>query len=933
MMHKKIFAVVDIETTGTDPEIDRIIQFGCAFIQDGKIISQVAMDINPGRQIPKLIQQLTGITNAQVKQAPYFEDVAWTITNLLADTIFVAHNIHFDYAFLSKELKRCGAPELTIPGIDTVELAQIFFPQERSYRLSDLAKQFGLTHLRPHQADSDAEVTAALFLRIEEKIRQVPLVTLAQIVALSQHTARNTATYLQQRLTEMKQMPLPLAANVQVVDGLALRKKTYTVYEATEEAQLVYPKNKREKEKLYAKKFQYRPEQSRMMNAVYTHFTAGKKKNLFLEAATGIGKTLGYLLPLSYLATPERPVILSTVSMLLQEQLLTKEVAQANQVCPQPFQAVIIKSHRHYLDLQRFQATLSQPVSQKQYALYQMRVLVWLLETTTGDVNELHLANYEHVFWQDVTHRGLDFLSQENPLYAEDFLRFLYEKAKQSNLWIVNHAFLVQETARTYSLLPEKAYLVIDEAHHLPDYARQVAAQTFHVQRFKKEVHTFLDQTLPQVKKLLQQQNLVFQQIGLYEYAMKELLEALSFFFEAFHQIPLFALTSETSELFLQTDEALADLSVEGQKALTAILALLADLRQMNDWLQASAYQKIEQFLQAERRLFMRADQFFAEFAAFQQVFSLYFQDWQPRWVKSIVFPAKKSEYFALHDLDAAQIAKSVWYLRYPHILFTGGTLALGTNRHYLPETFGVTDYTFTVLRDPYDYGKQARLLVPTEALNMKTASQDTQTQFITQVICQLMTQESRTMMVLFTSLEMVKQVYEQLSGLNLANERELLAQGVSGSRERILKRFYQSDRAVLLGAMSFWEGIDLPGQALQLIIITRLPFDNPQQPYVRANANYLTAKGLQPFAHDMLPKAALRMRQALGRLIRAKTDRGILICLDRRLLHAGYSKRLLAALPKTLPITEVSLAVLGQEVAAFFQAKTKENPKNEEKS
>ena len=119
---KKNYAVVDIETTGTDPKTDRIIQFGCVLIEDGKIVTHFSTDINPDQPIPAQIQTLTGITNQRIKRAPYFEDVAQTITNLLADTIFVAHNIHFDYPFLSNELERCGMPPLTIPGIDTVEL-------------------------------------------------------------------------------------------------------------------------------------------------------------------------------------------------------------------------------------------------------------------------------------------------------------------------------------------------------------------------------------------------------------------------------------------------------------------------------------------------------------------------------------------------------------------------------------------------------------------------------------------------------------------------------------------------------------------------------------------------------------------------------------------------------------------------------------------
>jgi ATP-dependent DNA helicase DinG len=205
-------------------------------------------------------------------------------------------------------------------------------------------------------------------------------------------------------------------------------------------------RKKQAKEKLFQGKLSYRKEQNRLMNAVYDHFTKDEAKNLMIEAATGMGKTIGYLFPLSYLATPEEPVIISTVSLVLQSQIVEKDIPMLNQLLDQPIHAVVLKSFRHYIDLQRFKATLQQEPVQKQYALYQMAVLVWLTQTTTGDFDELQLTNLNHVFFNDVYHRGPDFLSAKLPFYEQDFLRHLLRQMKQSNFLIVNHALLVQET-------------------------------------------------------------------------------------------------------------------------------------------------------------------------------------------------------------------------------------------------------------------------------------------------------------------------------------------------------------------------------------------------------------------------------------------------------------------------------------------------------
>ncbi len=192
-------------------------------------------------------------------------------------------------------------------------------------------------------------------------------------------------------------------------------------------------KKKQAKEKMFGKTLMYRKEQNRLMNAVYDHFTKDESKDLMIEAATGMGKTIGYLLPLSYLATPEKPAVISTVSLVLQQQIIEKDIPLLNQLLDQPIQPVIIKSYRHYIDLQRFKGTLVEPPEQKQYALYQMAVLVWLTQTKTGDLDELHLTNLNHSFFADIAHRGIGFLARNQSFYEQDFVRFLQKKIRQSN--------------------------------------------------------------------------------------------------------------------------------------------------------------------------------------------------------------------------------------------------------------------------------------------------------------------------------------------------------------------------------------------------------------------------------------------------------------------------------------------------------------------
>lgn len=919
MKDKQIYAVVDLETTGTDPMVDRIIQFGCVLIQEGVIISRFATDINPNQAISKQIQQLTGISNSRVQKAPYFEDVALTIYNLLADTVFVAHNIYFDYSFLTQELFRCGTPKLKIPGIDTVELAQIFLPTEKSFRLGDLSESLGLIHDNPHQADSDAQVTAELLLLIEAKMRRLPLITMEMIDQLSQQTGMDTSTYIHHIYKEMKTDIQPLANEKHVVSGIALRKKVVPLYEEKLYGKPIFPQKKKTKEKVFADKIGYRSEQSRMMNLVYEHFTNDENKNLFIEAATGTGKTLGYLFPLSYLATPENPVIISTVSIVLQNQLIEKDIPLANRICPKPLHATIIKSHRHYIDLQRFKATLKNPIPQKQYALYQMGVLVWLVETDTGDLDELQLTNFNHVFWRDVAHRGIDFLSDQDSLYQEDFVRFLYKKVRQSNVLIVNHAFLSQETLREIPLLPKSSYLIIDEAHHLPDIAGKIANRQFNYVSFKKQATLYLedDQLFDQINQIFESGSQEQRLVRIYSKALNDLVEEFSDFFYEIDQL-LKNDKQQVTDAVLLTKPLFDQLSLNGEDSIQKIEILLTEMQEIQNRLQQSIVNQLEKYTTTERIIFVSLLQFFERIKTIYSCFDIYVNEWHPHWIKEYTPAPQGYGLLAINDLEASILPETTWYDRYQRILYTGGTLKFGNDKKYLPNKLGLTDVLFKTLPDPYDYEQNARLYIPKEAIAISQANTAEFSAYIASVIQEL-SQQDRSMLVLFTSHEILTSVYYRLHPQFLNESRELLAQGISGSREKILKRFAHSKNSVLLGADSFWEGVDLPGEALSLLIVTRLPFENPKRPFVKARYDYLEEKGVNPFTHEALPKAALRLRQALGRLIRSDGDKGALVVLDRRLVTAKYGKRMLKALPKNLPVKEESLREITMELKEFL--------------
>ncbi|MGM0302556.1 ATP-dependent DNA helicase DinG [Enterococcus sp. AZ048] len=916
---KKNYAVVDIETTGTDPKTDRIIQFGCVLIENGKIVTHFSTDINPDQNIPAQIQTLTGITNQRTRKAPYFEDVAQTITNLLEDTIFVAHNIHFDYPFLSNELERCGMPPLTIPGIDTVELAQVFMPTSLSFRLKDLAEELHLVHENPHQADSDADVTAQLLLYLDSKIKELPIITVEKIVETADQMAFQTKNYLEECLKEMQEDPRPLSDELVIIRGLALRKKRVPLFSESYFGVKAYPRSRKAKEKIYHGELDFRKEQARLMNLVYDFFNKKDDKNILVEAATGIGKTLGYLLPMSFLATPEKPLVISTVSLLLQEQILSHDLPLINRLLDQPLQAVVMKSSRHYLDLERFYQSFEKETAQKQYTFYQMSVLVWLTQTETGDFDELNMTSLKHPFWQEVSHLGVHTLNPSSPFYQADFIHHRQKKLAQSNLVITNHAYLAQEDQRKIPQLPNSSYLIIDEAHHLNRVLEKVSTQNFNVLAIQRSfAHLFDQQTFAVWKKLTHKDKQSQHTLEILQDVLQELNEDLTDFYRIFKE------EFPAEEERLLTKEMIDQLSLAGEHVLQRIKRLYQDVLDLGYQLSGYFVRYKETFSIKEQAEWGDLQALLDNLTEQQTAFETFSEKWDARYVHW--FNAKRKT-FQVQDLEAALISQTKWYERYKQILYLGGTLKIGSDRHYFAKRWGIAETPLKIISSPYDYANQARLYLPTDTISIQSTSPDQYAQYIADVVRKMAGDQKRPILVLFTSHDILNRVYQRVRVPLLNEGREVLAQGVGGSREKLLKRFLLSNDALLFGADSFWEGVDLPGEILQLLIVTRLPFENPKRLQVKVRNEYLASEGINPFYQEAVPHAALRLRQALGRLIRSDKDKGVMLLLDQRFITAKYGEKLRKALPKDLPIKQLPLEEILLEADQFLNSdKSDEN-------
>lgn len=926
-----IYSVVDLETTGTSMKNgDRIIQIGCVLVQAGQVINSFETKINPLMKIPNNIEQLTGIQNSDVKDTPLFDDVAATIDSLLSNTIFVAHNVDFDFPFLNHELVAAGYEPLHIKAIDTVTLSQILMPTAKSYRLRDLTNYLHIEHDHPHSAVSDAEATGHLLNELIKRLHRLPTVTLQKIVNLHLELPEQTASLFSQELRYRNRHPLPLTDDLYISHGMVLHK-IHPAQSGVSPRDYHYPVTKRQKQHVYGSTLTYRPLQSRMMNCIYNYFGRDGVNQVVLEAGTGVGKTLGYLFPLSFLAYPQHKIVVSTATNVLQQQLIGEPIKQLNKVLPFHMTAVMVKGDSHYINLSRFVHSLSINEESHLVQLLKARILVWLFSTTTGDMDELNLNAHRSPLFMEIAHHGVKSLATDDPFYQDDFLVRREQRLENANIIITNHAYLVAH-ARELGATSPLTYLVVDEAQHLNETALKHSRTELRFQRLFGSIN--------QLNSLVsdgEDDNLadVFSDLPLGRYNLELIHDDLEHIREGLNEFQVALYQKFLNDVNASSGDDFIEVAVDNQQLLNMLDAdnpLVMELE--------SGLASLQLHFTALRHLFanhpghwLTSDRYLMnQFAS--QVDLLLSADEQLHSITKTL----------THDLGSAVYWLTVRQFNERSTMRLSGGLLV--NNHYLRENVYAYFYRqlfvgatlFTSRRSTYlyqqldldaqkvkskclpvafDFANNASMLIAKDA---PAPDQPGYLEYLSNAIYELADATQCQTMVLFNSLVTIEQVYSLLHKTPLFNQRDILAQGINGNRDKILKQFATGTNSVLLGASSFWEGIDLPEDQLQLLVVPRIPFDAPNEIYTKAEHQLLRAQGKNPFYQSELPKAIIRLRQGVGRLLRTPNDYGLAVVLDSRLDSRRYGKTIQRALPEEMPIVSLQTNQLPAKAKNFLK-------------
>ena len=612
--------------------------------------------------------------------------------------------------------------------------------------------------------------------------------------------------------------------------------------------------------------YEPRPEQQKMAEAVSATLEDPEQAScLVVEAETGLGKTLAYLVPA---VLSGRKVVVSTNTRNLQDQILQGEVPFIQQYIDPDLRALCVKGRQNYLCLYRWH----QFASVRQGGLFDDEVVdnitTWLDETVYGDRAELRWLPGNSPVWQKICCLSHFCLGSDCPDSSACFLNKLRRDAAASRLLVVNHHLLFSDLAvrRTGygEVLPRYDTVIFDEAHHVENVATTFFGYSFtryQVLDLLADVERSGDTDLT---GRIRDDILT---------AGRSAAGLLEHFFSLFPQeigrFPLAGLLERLPEL------------CQGRDSLIRGLYRLGESMEGLD----SRDEPWGQYSLRAHELSSRLDAITADTFADIPPEEMRFIQWYERREKNLVLSAT--------PVDVADDLRETLFAMVQKSVFTSATLSTRGDFSYFLQRLGLSDETETLtFPSPFDYERRTRLYIP--AKGFPEPSAPGYTRALHEKIKELVGLSKGRALILFTSVQAMENAYQALRDV-LAYP--LLLQGTA-PRHELLSRFAAEKDSVLFAVASFWEGVDIQGDSLSLVIIDKLPFEVPSDPVIMARVNRIKASGGNPFFDFQVPRAVLGLRQGVGRLMRSTRDRGVMAVLDVRLFTKGYGRHFLESLP-----------------------------------
>ena len=964
MTSQRVYVAIDLETTGLRAQQDAIIEVGAvrftcnpALSDDIEVLDRFVTFVNPGRTIPLRVQQLTGITNADVVTAPALASVApHLLTFVGSDTRYtVAHNAGFDGGFLL-----AGGIDFHRPMQDTFELATILLPGAPSYSLGELARTYRIPLSDAHRALDDAEATARLFGLLLHRAAQLPAAVRRTLLRAGEGSGWEPL-FLLADLETPGAAPTTRLADGSVAVAVeedsdngnlaeaphmgAPSDHTLSCGEVEVDDLLPFFVSGGCLNDLLGPTYEYRAGQAQMAQRVMDALTKGD--HLLIEAGTGTGKTLAYLLPASLHALErEQRTVIATNTIALQDQILDKEMPLVRRLLlrarGQAPEYALLKGRSNYLCTRRLHIWYrDRRLSRTELALL-AKVLVWLQVTQTGDVAELFMHSpAERAMWQQInsnsatctpercighSHEGVDVLG---PRYC-DFFDRARRAAEAAHVLVVNHALLLTDIEAGGRILPAYDNVILDEAHRFEEAATDVLtyrADWSLLLRWLRDLQTSGDLARRVLAACVAEGDLACRGIlaeiaslaVAAEGAALDFAESLRQFLSTHSDAR--AETGYTQRIAvdaaLRSQPAWSEIEMAWEYAGSALVDLVDKLRTLSSLMADKQWWAAEPNASYLAAVTGTADEIHALAETVDDIVYATGDVQSGRLVSWAEIDDKMQEaglvcapMFVSDRLERELIHGK------RSVILTGATLRTGSGFSFIRDRLGLWDVNASTVASPFDYKGSTLLFMPSDMPDPRNPHYQKAVERA--IISSALAAQGSTV-ALFTSYAQLRTTADAIRGPLDQAGITVLEHGM-GSRRRLLREYRETEKAVLLGTRTFWEGVDLPGDELMCLLIVRLPFAVPSDPLVAAR----TADLDNAFRDYTVPDAVLRFRQGFGRLIRRANDRGVVVLLDSRVWRKEYGQSFLESLPECTE-KHAPLDTLHHEVSEWLNSKASE--------
>ena len=943
--------VLDTETTGFSFNHDELIQIAAARMCFGEITEWYITFVNPGKEIPDEVAYLTNIHDEDVQDAPDPDAALEGLVDFIGDSLVVAHNVGFDRTFVTK--RASGASLKNNIWIDSLDLARIALPRLNSHRLLDLVRAFGGAD-STHRADDDVAATCLVYRILLAAVEAMPAPLVKHIAEMAEVDQWNTALVFKE-LAQTEVPPYSLSASRRVqldLDHVESHDETGTIAEShqkdgftentLEQGEDATPSLSLVDDEELSRAFDpegiigklypdYETREPQKLMALSVQHALRNAQNAVIEAGTGVGKSMAYLLPFALLAKENGVTTgVATKTNALLDQLVNKELPLLQQALGISFAS--LKGFTHYPCLRKVERIDVQGPRQflvNNQMVDQAPALATLLsfieQTDYDDIDGLKL-NFRALPRYSITSTSTECLRRKCPYFGKScFVHGARERAQRCDIVVTNHSLLFWDARFDHGLLPPIRYWVVDEAHNAEDEARR-AFSTSLSSDFVKNIIRRLTSDSARHNPLIRAER-----IDVVEEARTLLRTLIS---KTRNAGVAFAIAAEEycmsvkDLLYFDTRKKsqgyeYLDLWLNDEiRSSSVYQGVCSCARSMQDTLEklikairdlVAYFEELDHSSAAQREIALLALELRELYEAVEVIF---FKN-KENCVYSVRLNRTKDQMkdtFLAQPLNVGENLNETFYAETDSVIYTSATLAVDNSFDSFESSLGLNEGENSCanalqIESSYDFDSNMRVYLPSDMPEPQEASY---LSTLEEFLVRLHVAQNGSMLTLFTNRKEMEKCFD---GVNLQIKSaglRLVCQKWGVSVKGLRDDFLKDEHLSLFALKSFWEGFDAPGATLKGVVIPKLPFGLPTDPLSCERELHDS----RAWAHYSLPQAVIAIKQAVGRLIRTSSDKGIVVLADKRLLTKYYGKKFLNSLP-TKNIVSMTMDEIIEEIQA----------------